>query len=52
MRFSDDGAGLQMQLQRAASECAEAGKPAVSGGGGSGGDVAHGKLQFRVGLTT
>lgn len=32
MRFSDDGAGLQMQLQRAASECAEAGKPAVSGG--------------------
>ena len=49
MRFGDDGAGLQMQLQGMARNGGEAGKPAASGRGGSRGDVAHGKLQVRLG---
>ena len=50
MRFGDDGAGLQMQLQGMTRDGGDAGKQAASGGGRSRGDVAHGKLQFRLRL--
>jgi hypothetical protein len=46
MRFGDDGARLQMQLQRVARDGGKTGKEAASGRGGSGGDVAHDNLQF------
>ena len=52
MRFGDDGAGLQMQLQGMTRDGGDAGKQAASGGGRSRGDVAHGKLQVRPRLTT
>jgi hypothetical protein len=52
MRFSDDGARLQMQLQCVAGNGCKTGKPALSGRGRSRGDIAHGKLQFKLGLTT
>ena len=50
MCFGNDGAGLQMQLQGMARDGGDAGKPAAGEGGRSRGDVAHGKLQFRLRL--